>query len=111
MSEGACRRISVKPGEATSPRIESHDGVWRVRSTEAVRQILRQRDATAQAGFNSESIPDGTMADQPILFLDGEPHRQQRSKIARYFAPKTVAARYRELIERLTARPPDRLTP
>ena len=100
MSEGACRRISVKPGEATSPRIESHDGVWRVRSTEAVRQILRQRDATAQAGFNSESIPDGTMADQPILFLDGEPHRQQRSKIARYFAPKTVAARYRELMER-----------
>lgn len=99
MSEGACRRISVKPGEATSPRVEHSNGVWRVRSTEAVRQILREREATAQAGFNSESIPEGTMADQPILFMDGAPHRQQRSKIARYFAPKTVAARYRGLME------------
>lgn len=99
MTEGACRRISVKPGEVTSPRVENHGGVWRVRSTEATRQILRERDATVQAGFNSESIPDGTMADQPILFLDGAPHRQQRSKIARYFAPRTVADRYRGLME------------
>lgn len=30
----------------------------------------------------------------PILFMDGEPHRQQRAKVARYFAPKTVATRY-----------------
>lgn len=98
-AETACRRISVKPGEADAPRVERVDGVWRVRSTEAVRQILRERDATAQAGFNSESIPDGTMADEPILFMDGEPHRLQRSKIARYFAPETVAARYRGLME------------
>ena len=94
-----CRRISVKPGEDDSPRVEYADGVWRIRSTEAVRQILRRRDATAQAGFNSEAIPDGAMADEPILFMDGEPHRQQRSKIARYFAPKTVADRYRGLME------------
>lgn len=73
--------------------------MWRIRSTEAVRQVLRQRDATVQAGFNSEAIPEGTMADEPILFMDGEPHRLQRSKIARYFAPKTVAARHRELME------------
>ncbi|MBB1509999.1 cytochrome P450 [Tessaracoccus sp. MC1756] len=99
MSDGACRRISVEPGECTSPSVESFDGVWRIRSTEAVRQILRERDATTQAGFNSESIPDGTMADQPILFVDGQPHRQQRSKIARFFAPKTVATRYRGLME------------
>ena len=95
----ACRRISVKPGEADSPRVEHADGVWRIRSTEAVRQILRERDATAQAGFNSEAIPEGTMANEPILFMDGAPHRLQRSKIARYFAPKTVAARYRDLME------------
>ena len=94
-AEAACRRISVKPGEADSPRVERVDGVWRVRSTEAVRQILRERDATAQAGFNSESIPDGTMADEPILFMDGEPHREQRSKIARSFAPKTGSSESR----------------
>ncbi len=95
----ACRRISVKPGEADAPRVEHADGVWRIRSTEAVRQILRERDAANQAGFNSEAIPEGSMANEPILFMDGEPHRQQRSKIARYFAPKTVADRYRDLME------------
>jgi len=89
----------VKPGEADSPRVEYADGVWRVRSTEAVRQVLRERDATTQAGFNAEAIPEGTMANEPILFMDGEPHRLQRSKIARYFAPKTVAARYVGLME------------
>lgn len=64
MGEGACRRISVKPGEVISPRVENHGGLWRVRSTEATRRILRERDATAQAGSNSESMPDGTVADR-----------------------------------------------
>ena len=29
----ACRRISVKPGEADSPRVEHADGVWRISHT------------------------------------------------------------------------------
>ena len=93
------RRKSARPGEADRPRIEQRDGAWHIRSTEAVRQVLRDRGATKQAGFNSESIPDGAMKQQPILFMDGEEHRQQRAKIGRFFAPKTVSTRYRSLME------------
>lgn len=97
--QATCRRKSVRPGEQDTPPVEQDGRVWRIRSTMAVRQILRERDATTQAGFNSESIPEGAIEQQPILFMDGEPHRQQRSQIARFFAPKTVSLRYRELME------------
>lgn len=93
------RRVSHRPGEGTCPRVEQSGRVWHLRSTEAVRQVLREKDATTQAGFTVESIPDGAMAQRPILFMDGESHRQQRSKIARFFAPKTVSSRYRQLME------------
>jgi cytochrome P450 len=69
-----------------------------LRSTEAVRQVLREKDATTQAGFSAESMPAG-VGERPILFMDGEKHRTQRAKVARFFAPKTVANRYRELME------------
>lgn len=93
-------RRSVRPGEANRPAVErDDDGVWRLRSTEAVRQVLRERDATTQAGFASETIPEKAMKRRPILFMDGEPHRQQRSMTARYFAPKTVSTKYRDLME------------
>jgi cytochrome P450 len=69
-----------------------------LRSTEAVRQVLRERDATTQAGFSAESMP-ASAEERPILFMDGEKHRTQRAKVARLFAPKTVANRYRELME------------
>ena len=99
MSAGTNLRWSSYPGETGSPAVEKADGVWRVRSTEAVRQVLRERDATTQAGFHSESVQGGRLKRRPILFMDGESHRQQRSKTARYFAPKTVSTRYRELME------------
>ena len=35
----------------------------------------------------------------PVLWADGDEHRAQRTKVARYFAPKVVDTRYRELIE------------
>ena len=92
------RRVSHRPGEASEPRVEHRDGVWHVRSTEAVRQVLREKDATTQAGFSAESMPAG-VGERPILFMDGEEHRTHRAKVARFFAPKTVANRYRELME------------
>lgn len=99
MGNEACgRRISERPGEE-GDRVEQVGGVWHVRSTDAVRQVLREKDATKQAGFTVESIPEGAMKHRPILFMDGEKHRQQRSKIARFFAPKTVSNRYRTLME------------
>ncbi|GEM_PF-4156462 len=91
------RRKTDYPGETREHGIELVDGVWQVRSMEAVRQVLRSR-ATTQAGFNSESTMMRGLR-PPILFADGEPHRTQRSAIARYFAPKTVDTRYHSIME------------
>ena len=92
------RRVSHRPGEVSRPSAERRGEVWHLRSTEAVRQVLREKDATTQAGFSAELMPDG-VGERPILFMDGEEHRKQRAKVARFFAPKTVANRYRELME------------
>lgn len=92
------RRISHHPREASAPRADRRGGVWHLRSTEALRQVLREKDATTQAGFSAELMPDAVGA-RPILFMDGEEHRRQRAKVARFFAPKTVTNRYRELME------------
>ena len=96
--EARDRRISHYPGEASRPRVEHRDGRWHVRSTELVRQVLRENDATTQAGFSAESMP-ASVAERPILFMDGDEHRVHRAKVARFFAPKTVTNRYRELME------------
>jgi len=92
------RRVSHPPGEASWPHAERRGEVWHLRSTEAVRQVLRHKDATTQAGFSAELMPDG-VGESPILFMDGEEHRTHRAKVGRFFAPRTVANRYRELME------------
>ncbi len=91
-------RKSVPAGEATGPGIELKNGTWHIRDAEAVREVLRAKDGTTQAGFTSESV-NTTRLRQPILFADGEEHRKQRSLIARFFAPKVVSRRYRELMD------------
>lgn len=96
--DAADRRVSHRPGEASGPAVEHVGDVWHVRSTEAVRQILREKDATTQAGFSSEKMP-GRVRERPILFMDGDEHRAQRTKVARFFTPKTVSTRYRRLME------------
>lgn len=98
MSVSASERKSIKQGEATGPGLERVGQTWHVREAALVRQVLRAKDGTTQAGFSSESVSTERLR-QPILFADGETHRQQRSKIARFFAPKVVSTRYRELIE------------
>lgn len=72
-------------------------------SFDGARAVLRDEEAR-QAGFKADLIDRfGRAAEVPILFQSGEAHRRQRAATARFFAPKTVATRYRELIER-TAR-------
>ena len=68
--------------------------VWRIRSLEAARQVLRARHATTQAGFTAEAIPQGRVKLRPILISDGPLHDEQRTKVARYFAPRVVERRY-----------------
>lgn len=93
-------RKTSRPGEALTPGIEERDGVWHIRSLPLVRQVLRDSGSVCQAGFNAEAIETTGMR-KPVLYQDGEAHRQMRSGIARYFAPKTVASRYVDLMETL----------
>lgn len=61
--------------------------LWRIRSFDAARQVLRARHLTKQAGFTAERIPRGVFRRHPILISDGEPHDLQRRELARFFAP------------------------
>lgn len=100
------RRRAVASGEPDAPRVERVDAagrpgvstVWRIRSLEAARQVLRARHATTQAGFTAEAIPQGYLQHHPILVSDGPQHDEQRRKVARFFAPAVVADRYTDLM-------------
>ncbi len=91
-------RKSVRPGEVRNPGIEKVGKVWHVRDAALVRAVLRAKDGTTQAGFSSESVSSSHLR-QPLIFADGDEHRKQRSRIARFFAPKVVSTRYRELMD------------
>lgn len=92
-------RRAAKPGEAEGPRRERIGQVWRIRSLEGARQVLRARHATTQAGFTAEAIPKGVLRHHPILMSDGPLHDEQRSKVGRFFAPKVVRERHRPTME------------
>ena len=94
----ATERKTARGADPDAPALEERDGVWYVRSYAAVRQVLRDADGTRQAGFNAE-LATRTGLRPPVLFEDGEAHRQHRTAIARFFTPKTVDEAYRALME------------
>ncbi|HOC13148.1 MAG TPA: cytochrome P450 [Propionicimonas sp.] len=93
------QRRAHRPGETDAPRVERDGSVWRIRSLETARQVLRARNLTTQAGFTSEAIPKGYLKHHPILISDGPSHDEQRRKVGRFFAPAVVAERYTGLME------------
>ena len=107
MADEVSQRRAIRPGESTEPRIERQGRIWRIRSLPAARQVLRARHATPQAGLTAEFIPKGRLEHHPILISDGPLHDEQRSKVARFFAPAVVADRHHahlvECAERLLA--------
>lgn len=100
-------------GRTTGPALErvSEDGVerWVVRSFALARQLLRDPEASEQAGFGANQILHGEERGSaaspamrpPILYLEGAQHRTQRSAAARFFAPK-VTEGYRDMMEALS---------
>lgn len=69
------------------PRIEKDiNGTWHVRGYAEARDLLKED--LIQEGFNAEALRargfDG------VLYMSGEPHRQMRAAIAKYFSPATV---------------------
>jgi len=74
-------------------------GVAKVARFAAAREVLRSGDVR-QAGFNAELVARFIgRRHAPVLYQDGEAHQRQRSATARFFAPRVVATRYRELME------------
>lgn len=91
-------RKSARQHEALGPALERRDGTWHVRSYAHARAVLRASEETTQAGFNAENVARSGLR-RPVLFQDGAEHKAQRTAIARFFTPKTVSERYRELME------------
>lgn len=78
------------------PITQTPDGTWHIHDYSIVRKILRS--SVRQAGFASEQV-GGTalITNQPILYLDGPTHTQQRKQTAKFFTPKSTKA-YRQLM-------------
>ena len=75
------------------------EGRWHIYGYAEARAFLRA-EGTRQAGFQAERTAQltKTMRD-PILYQEGEAHREQRTKTARFFTPKTTDDKYRGFME------------
>lgn len=88
------------PTSEPGPRVERIDDGWLVRSARVAREVLQQGDLARQAGFSKEAASASIRGSLPLLYNFGESHRHQRSMVARYFTPKAVERRYRDLMRR-----------
>lgn len=95
-SQKTSRQLAISP-----KRVEQlAPDTWIIRGYEEARAVLRSND-TRQAGFKAELIEKLPRTIRlPILFQNGKPHLEQRKKLARFFAPKTVDSTYRGLMEK-----------
>ncbi len=85
------------------------NGGIRVESFALTRKILRS-GGTRQAGFMADLVMKASgKGSTPVLFQEGEVHQKQRTATARFFAPRVVTSRYRELMNDLSDRLVERL--
>lgn len=99
----AGRKLSPAEPEDGPPAelVDGPDGqVWVIRSFALTRQLLRQTDATRQAGFGAEQVDRMGEMRRPILYLEGDQHRERRRAAARFFAPAVIEG-YRPMMEQL----------
>jgi cytochrome P450 len=95
------RRIERGPAENGCPLRRGPDGVWQVRGYEEARAVLRST-ATVQAGLGIETVEKlPSKIRRPVLYRDGPEHREHRRQTARFFTPRRVDERYREVMVRV----------
>jgi len=96
------QRSHPQRARSSTPDRTTYDDVApviKVSSFAAAREVLRSA-VVRQAGFNAELVARFIgRAHAPVLYQDGEAHQRQRSATARFFAPRVVATRYRDLME------------
>jgi cytochrome P450 len=79
------------------PRIEKDaQGTWHVRGYAEARDLLKED--MIQDGFNAEDLRKAGF--DGVLYMSGEPHRQMRAAIAKYFSPTTVQNTHMAVIEK-----------
>ncbi len=78
----------------SQPIYHGSDGRWHVTGYAEARAILLAD--VRQAGFKAETMQ---RIEKPVLFQDGDTHREQRRQTARFFTPKAVQERYLPLME------------
>jgi cytochrome P450 len=102
-SAGDDRKTSVIAGAKHRIGFErTADGGVRIYDF-ALAQLLLRAGGTRQAGFGAQQLEQfSSGAHAPVLFQEGEAHQKQRSATARFFAPKVVTTRYRDLMEKLS---------
>ena len=99
----ASDRKSSRAGETLTPPFEVHGERWTIRSLALARAVLRDAEATRQAGFGAEVAGGSTQRMRPpILYLEGAEHKAQRTATARFFTPQTVSNSYRKMMEALS---------
>ena len=97
---GASDRKSSRAGETLTPPLEVHGDAWTIRSYSLARSILRDPEATRQAGFGAAALEKTAQRMRPpILYQEGAEHKAQRTATARFFTPQTVGRDYRALME------------
>ncbi len=87
------------PGAYTpTPRVaRDPEGVWHIRGyAEAKALLLLEME---QAGFAADDVRKSGL--DPVLYQSGEPHRQQRAAIAKFFSPTTTHQKHLAMIERV----------
>src|SRR6266508_1338481 len=74
------------------------EGVWHVEGYAPARTVLRSTD-TRQAGFGVENAARTSRKMRlPVLWRDGVEHREHRRQTARFFTPRRVNEKYRDLM-------------
>jgi cytochrome P450 len=93
------RKIDRGPVAPGCPVHQDSDGVWRVQDYASARAVLRST-GTRQAGFGAETGRRPPQMRAPVLFRDGAEHREHRRQTARFFTPRRVDEKYRDLMHR-----------
>ncbi|MFI9847159.1 cytochrome P450 [Nonomuraea sp. NPDC051941] len=95
------RKIPRQAAPVACPVRRADDGTWEVRGHEQARAVLRSYD-TVQAGLGIETVEKlPARIRRPVLYRDGPEHREDRRQTARFFTPRRVDERYRDLMARV----------
>jgi cytochrome P450 len=102
-SAGDERKTAVLANTSDARVKKLANGGIKVESFGLTRKILRS-GGMQQAGFMAELVlrATGNKGSTPVLFQEGEIHQKQRTATARFFAPRVVTTRYRDLMDRLS---------